>query len=70
MSKFCDRCVKDQPNKPCRILGRTMAYEVDEKGYPREWITDDNGPRCTAFAGHVPPKPTIIHDDRQIGLPL
>ncbi len=74
MSKFCDRCVKDQPSKPCRILGRTMVYELHEKGYPREWIIDTvgerTGPRCTAFADHVPPTLTLIRDKRQIGLPL
>jgi hypothetical protein len=71
MSRFCHRCVKDSESKPCRILGRTFALDVDDKGYPREWITDDaHGPRCTAFADHEKPKPTIIRDKRQIGMPL
>lgn len=34
----------------CDILGRTMALDVDDPGYPEEWQYDDNRrPCCTAF---------------------
>lgn len=65
MSRWCERCVKDMPSKPCRIIGRTMALSVGEKGYPREWIEDDDGPRCTAFADRPKTPLTIIRDKRQ-----
>lgn len=50
MEQFCVRCKKDEDER-CPILGRTMAYQVDEPEYPVEWIRDDDGrnPRCTAF---------------------
>ena len=69
MSRWCEKCVKDSESKPCRILGRTMAFSVDDKLYPREWIEDDNGPRCTAFSDHVKPPLSIVRDKRQIALP-
>lgn len=68
MSMWCDKCVKDSESRPCRILGRTMAFNINDKEYPREWVEDDNGPRCTAFADHVKPPLTIIRDKRQEAL--
>ncbi len=65
MARWCDKCVRDQPSKPCRILGRTMAFDLKDKQYPHEWIEDDNGPRCTAFSDHVKPPLSIIKDKRQ-----
>ena len=70
MANWCEQCVKDSESKPCRILGRTMALGIRDKGYPSEWITDDDGPRCTAFADHEKPRPTLIRDKRQIGMEL
>jgi len=70
MSRFCWKCIKDSEAKPCRIIGRTMALDVDHKDYPREWIEDSDGPRCTAFSDKMPPRPTIIKDKRQIGMGL
>lgn len=49
MSHFCFQCARDTEDKPCEILGRSFAYGLYEPGYPKEWIEDDNGPRCTAF---------------------
>lgn len=65
MSKWCARCVKDTASKPCAIIGRTMSLDVTDKGYPREWVEDDRGPRCTAFSDHRPEPLTIIRDKRQ-----
>ncbi len=44
--KFCDRCRHDNPRKKtgCKILLRALTG-----GAPEEWITDEQGPRCTAF---------------------
>ena len=70
MSRWCELCVKDRPSKPCSIIGRTMALAIDDRKYPPQWVEDDDGPRCTAFADHEAPKPTIIKDKRQIGMQL
>lgn len=45
-----------------------MALNIGEKGYPREWVEDDDGPRCTAFSDRKPDPPNIIRDKRQIGM--
>ncbi len=69
MSQWCDRCVKDTPSRPCRILGRTMVFDTRDKEYPHEWVHDagqwPGNPRCTAFSDHVPAPLTIIRDKRQ-----
>ena len=51
MEDWCYRCTKDSDANLCPIIGRTMAYGINEAGYPTEWIMDDDGdnPRCTAF---------------------
>lgn len=78
IAAWCERCEKDRrESKPCRILGRTFALDIDDKGYPKEWIRDagewPGNPRCTAFVerGSVPRTvPNTIRDKRQTGLPL
>lgn len=65
-SLWCDRCIKDQFDKPCSILSRSLT----RPDYPTQWVEDDDGPRCTAFADHKAPKPTTIKDKRQIGMQL
>jgi len=49
--KFCEKCVYDDyENGPCDILGDSMAFDLDDKEYPKEWIHDKNGcPTCTKF---------------------
>ena len=38
-AQWCERCQKDRfESKPCGILGRTMAYEVNDRRYPKEWV--------------------------------
>ena len=57
MERFCYRCKRDEQFKEtqdgwvggCMIIAATMAYDLDDSDYPPEWITDDAGPRCTAF---------------------
>lgn len=60
MDSFCDRCVRDRAFQKwyagegpeadsCPILAATCIYNVDDPQYPKEWIEDEYGPRCTAF---------------------
>lgn len=49
MAQWCERCTKDE-NHECEIVAWTMAVDVDDDDYPREWRQDGpKGPRCTAF---------------------
>ena len=51
-SKWCNNCIHDdfKAEKFCSILGDTLAYDIDDPKYPKEWISDEKGPRCTNFA--------------------
>lgn len=62
MERFCYRCATDEDYqdevpgaKGCLIILMTMCKDVDEIGYPPEWVSDDAvglvNPRCTAFEG-------------------
>lgn len=53
---WCGRCTRDQAFREdpdsgdgCPIVAATFAFEVTDPKYPKEWISDDKGPRCTAF---------------------
>lgn len=61
-SAWCCNCQRDKAmregvdldecddNERCDIIALTMAYSIDEPGYPQEWRYDENGvPCCTAF---------------------
>jgi hypothetical protein len=61
--QWCEKCTRDagfreNPDSAdgCPILANVMIFNVDEAGYPKEWIQDDDGgnPRCTAFAPESP----------------
>ena len=54
--KFCDHCTKDARYREtddgrdgCQILGNTYLYPESDPRYPKEWVQDERGPRCTAF---------------------
>lgn len=54
--QWCSRCTRDAAfredpdrNDGCPIYAATFALDVDHPDYPREWIEDEEGPRCTAF---------------------
>ena len=49
---WCAKCRKDNPAKGqiCRILALSQAFRIEEPLYPKEWVIDAQGPRCTAFA--------------------
>ena len=75
MAEFCDRCAKlgDEKRGWCKIQGATFMFDVNEPGYPAEWVRDADGtwpgnPRCTAFERIVPEGQAQIDDSRQLGL--
>jgi len=56
MADFCNKCAREaayrrdpDANDCCDILVMTFAVGIDDPAYPKEWVTDDKGPRCTAF---------------------
>jgi len=58
MSRWCAQCKADQARREgdedddgCLIVVMTMAVDIAEPDYPKEWRSDGpSGPRCTAFA--------------------
>lgn len=45
--RFCERCTKAET---CDIPARSMAFDVTDAEYPREWVRDKAGNgTCTAF---------------------
>ena len=52
MDRFCDRCTKAATGvgeAGCPILNATFFYLVSDPRYPKEWVQDEAGARCTAF---------------------
>ena len=52
MNEFCDQCKHECNEKgtPCPVIGMSMAFDVDEEGYPEEWQYGEDGePKCTKF---------------------
>jgi hypothetical protein len=54
MTRFCDQCEHDRSFREsegdsCPIAAATMAFAVTDPEYPKEWIEDEGGVRCTAF---------------------
>lgn len=52
--KFCMNCIHTNPDptkKPqCAIWCAAVCHHVNEEGFPKEWIYDDNDkPTCTAW---------------------
>jgi hypothetical protein len=73
MSDWCFRCERDKDGD-CDILARTLAFNVDDPRYPKEWVCKwapaDDGfplpiPRCTAFCLLGEPLPTPRCDKTQ-----
>jgi hypothetical protein len=51
---YCDCCElrrrRDEDYRACPIYLAAVAHQVDDPGYPPEWVIGENGvPRCTAF---------------------
>jgi len=54
MDRFCCRCKRDEDfqsgtGDSCEIAALSIAFRIGDPEYPKEWIEDDQGPRCTAF---------------------
>ena len=52
-ARFCSHCLHfrgDDDYDYCDIVVRAFALDIDDAGYPPEWVEDEGGPRCTAFA--------------------
>lgn len=67
--KFCDKCEHEREwrkseRNPCNILGLTMAFDIADPEYPKEWIEDATGARCTAFLAEGSPTQDRIDSDR------
>lgn len=72
---WCEQCARDKAmngekdfdscdeSELCSIVINTMAWDVDDEEYPREWQYGKDGqPCCTAFipAGEpIPPSPDL-----------
>lgn len=50
---WCARCTKAKPGDPCMIAGSAFFHDIGDPEYPKEWVTDEKGPRCTAFTDKV-----------------
>lgn len=52
-AQHCDRCQHEiayqNGGDPCEILSAALAFSEADPEYPKEWIEDADGPRCTAF---------------------
>lgn len=73
IGEFCCQCVKDRacnnadPDyaNGCPILAATFACDESDPHYPKEWIEDELGPRCTAFErdlGQLYPDPHTLSE--------
>jgi hypothetical protein len=72
ISAWCGKCERSgRPGKPCdaghevigcSIVGRSMAFDIDDAEYPAEWIQGKDGPECTAFVplGEPLPAPRCV----------
>lgn len=70
MQNWCCHCARDKgmsegldfddcdDDKKCQLIGNSMAFDLHEEGYPKEWCYDHNGqPQCTAFVPNGQPIP-------------
>ena len=53
---FCELCTKDAKYREtldgedgCPILASTLFLPLSDPRYPKEWVQDEQGARCTAF---------------------
>ena len=58
-SKFCHQCERDDwptGGNGCSIQADAYVFDESHPSYPKEWVEDATGPRCTAFT--PPPERT------------
>jgi hypothetical protein len=53
--RWCERCVKDDPEAErfCEIRTETFVYDIADPNYPRAWVYRDGVPTCTEFVPRV-----------------
>lgn len=74
---WCSNCAKDKPmsegknyddcddSEVCKIIADTLAYDIDDQKYPKEWCYKDGQPCCTAFVQvgmQIPERDTLTID--------
>ena len=69
----CHGCVKNtdpDDDGGCPIIFKSMAYSVDDKEYPVEWIYDsNNNPKCTAYNDGTKPRISVaVRDDKTMDM--
>lgn len=58
---YCDHCLHDNgKDKLCDLIACSMAFDVDEPGYPKEWIYEAENDR---FKGVHPVCTKYVHWD-------
>lgn len=84
---YCDHCIHDNgDDKLCDIIAASMAFDIDDPEYPKEWIYEQenerlNGihPVCTKYKywdwgndedGRNVPPEPIPDDPNQLVLPF
>lgn len=74
MARWCNRCKRDRAfqdsggEEPgCEIISASMAYNVRDPKYPKEWVWQDGRPVCTAF-DNVSERITNAERDAQMPL--
>jgi len=68
---FCDRCERERHYREndttfpaCGIHTAALAFSINDTAFPKEWITDAQGDRCTAFVEEGKPLPEVYERDR------
>lgn len=72
---WCGKCARDKSmsegapleecddDERCDLIANSMAYDIEEEGYPKEWIyAQDGQPCCTAFVEVGQPIPPSADD--------
>lgn len=54
MDHFCGNCIHDEEYREtgfggCKIAADSLAFNVGDPEYPKEWVIGADGPICTAF---------------------
>jgi len=87
MEHFCFECIhekfshtQNQADLKCEIMTNSMIYDLDESGYPKEWIRNEREePLCTEWKhwdwgndrdGWNEPPPPEVYDPNQLVMPF
>ena len=79
---WCCKCQHDKPmsegkdfdccsdGETCKIIADTLAYDVDEPEYPKEWTWQAGSPTCSKFLSVDDETPRISNEERAANLEL